>query len=174
MFINQFDSIAGSYVTRWPVWLHPIMMAATIVGLPVVVVGVALAGTIVAWKHAQSKIALALLVGVAGLGVNTILKYGIHRIRPDTPFALAMKIKSYSFPSGHAFGSVAVYGLLAYLALRYLPSPWNGLIMMALVGLITIIGLSRVYLGAHYPTDVLGGWMLGLITLALIINFIKP
>lgn len=174
MWINEFDSRVGTFIVGWPNWLHPVMVAISFTGLPVMVVVVAVGTAFMAWRAAQLKISYAMIAAMAGLGVNSILKYTLHRTRPNTPFALAMKIKSYSFPSGHSYGSVAVYGLLAYLAYHNLPVPWNVVAAVFLVILIILIGLSRVYLGAHYPTDVLGGWVLGLITLGLIIRFIKP
>lgn len=174
MTINEFDSQVGTAIVGWPQWLHPVMVAVSFSGLPAVVVSVAVVGALLAWRSAQPKIALALVAGIAGLGINSILKYSLHRTRPNTPFAIAMKIKSYSFPSGHSFGSVAIYGLLAYLSYHNLPAPWNLVATVFLVLLIIAIGCSRVYLGAHYPTDVLGGWLLGLITLVLIIHFVKP
>jgi undecaprenyl-diphosphatase len=88
--------------------------------------------------------------------------------------SLDMKIKSYSFPSGHAYGGMVIYGLLAYLAYKHLPHPWNLLSALLLGMLIIVIGVSRVYLGAHFPSDVAVGWLLGAITLALILIFIKP
>jgi undecaprenyl-diphosphatase len=174
MTINEFDSQVGTYIVSWPEWLHPVMVAISFSGLPAVVIGVAVLAMLLAWQTAQPRLAWSLVAGVIGLGLNSILKHSLHRMRPHTPFAIAMKIKSFSFPSGHSFGAVAVYGLLAYLAYHNLSAPWNVLAGGFLVILIILIGLSRVYLGAHYPTDVLGGWAFGLITLFLIIQCIKP
>jgi undecaprenyl-diphosphatase len=85
-----------------------------------------------------------------------------------------MKIHSYSFPSGHAFGAMVFYGLWAYLAYKYLPHPWNITVAAILAVLIVLIGVSRVYLGAHFPSDVIGGWLLGGLFLVCIIKFIRP
>lgn len=174
MTINEFDSRVGTFIVGWPQWLHPIMVAVSFSGLPAVVVSVATVVALVAWRLKQPKLSWALVTALVGLGINSILKHSLHRVRPNTPFAIAMRIKSYSFPSGHSFGSVAVYGLLAYLSYYNLAQPWNAIAAAVLVLLILLIGVSRVYLGAHFPTDVLGGWALGLLTLVLIIRFIKP
>jgi len=174
MTISEFDSRVGTHIVGWPNWLHPLMLGATFVGLPAVVVAVAAIAAVMTWRSNQPKMAWAFAFAVAGLGLNTLIKASVQRLRPDTSFALAMKIKSYSFPSGHAFGSLVVYGLAAYLSAKYLPSPWNMIVAALLAGLIIVIGLSRVYLGAHYPTDVLGGWIFGLLVLALVIILVKP
>jgi membrane-associated phospholipid phosphatase len=107
--------------------------------------------------------ALTLLV----LPVSTLLKSLFRRLRPET--AKALGLHNYSFPSGHSYGTVVAFGLLAYLALSLL-APAVGLIAALWLGLtITGVGLSRVYLGAHYPTDVAAGWLIGTVVLALII-----
>jgi membrane-associated phospholipid phosphatase len=85
-----------------------------------------------------------------------------------------MRIHSYSFPSGHSFGATVFYGLLAYLAWSRLPHPWNLLVVLLLVLLIILVGLSRVYLGAHFPSDVVVGWLLGGLSLFVIIKYIRP
>ncbi len=66
------------------------------------------------------------------------------------------------------------YGLLAYIAIKLLPQPW-GIVVATLCGLlIALIGISRVYLGAHFPSDVLAGWALGAAALFVIIFVIRP
>jgi undecaprenyl-diphosphatase len=171
---NRFDKSLTNYVQGWPHWLQPIMNTATLIGEPVLVVAVALSVGLIAWRRDNPQIVKAEAAALIACGLNAVLKQFLHRTRPDTLYVTHMKFKSYSFPSGHAFGSVVVYGLLAYLAFKYLPQPWNVLAAVILGILILLVGLSRVYLGAHFPTDVLGGWILGAIALILIIIFIKP
>ncbi|HEX5323966.1 MAG TPA: phosphatase PAP2 family protein [Capsulimonadaceae bacterium] len=106
--------------------------------------------------------AIGLAASVAGaLVLNQILKQWFQRQRPDVPWALAHE-RSFSFPSGHAMMGMVVFGMLAYLLFRYL----KGRVACALDILVAIvlvvgIGTSRVYLGVHYPTDILGGWIAG-------------
>lgn len=171
---NAYDHLIARLVARLPQWLEPIMRAASFIGEPVSVVIVALIVVVTAWTRGHHRIAYAYIAGLAGFGGNTILKSIFHRARPQTLYAHSMRIKSYSFPSGHAYGGLVFYGLLAYLAYKYLPQPWNIIASVLLVILIFLIGLSRVYLGAHFPSDVTAGWLLGVITLLLIIVFIKP
>ena len=107
--------------------------------------------------------ALRLLLAVAGgQAVIYALKALFHRARPEEAFASL----GYSFPSGHAFTAVALYGLLALWLARTAPRcrVWA---RPAAVFLILLIGFSRVYLGVHYATDVLAGYASGLSWLCL-------
>jgi undecaprenyl-diphosphatase len=174
LLITSFDRHIASFIARLPQWLNPIMLAATFIGEPVVVLSVATGVGVTAWFRGAHRIAYAEVAAMIGFAGNTVLKYIFHRARPHTMYVQHMKIKSYSFPSGHAYGGMVIYGLLAYLAYKYLPHPWNLLSAILLIILIGVIGVSRVYLGAHFPSDVAVGWLLGAITLVLVIVFIKP
>ncbi len=98
------------------------------------------------------------LVGVWTL--NSLLKQIIQRARPE-PLAGIIPAQAFSFPSGHAMVSTAFYGYLAIVAWRR----WRGWRRVATVAtlatLILVISLSRIYLGAHYLTDVIAGWIAG-------------
>lgn len=173
-FIKTFDISGIRLAQALPAGLQPIMVFATFVGYPAVTVilGSLLAGA--AWLAGRQRISYALAASMASFAGAALLKLAIHRPRPDTMYVKNMFVKSYSFPSGHAFDAAVFYGLLAYLAFKYLPSPWSYIIAVVLVLLILLIGTSRVYLGAHYPTDVLAGWLLGLAVLILIVRAIHP
>jgi len=100
-------------------------------------------------------------------GCNNLLKLLFHRIRPEDVLPLVSQ-NSFSFPSGHAMSSLVFYGLLIYLLLRRIKNkPASCCLTGLLCVLIFFIGLSRVYLGVHYPTDVLAGWSMGLCLLIL-------
>ena len=101
--------------------------------------------------------------------VNALLKNIFARPRPDM-FRLVMET-SYSFPSGHSMTNMAMYGTFALLAWKYMKSKKEKLIVAIICAvLVTAIGFSRIYLGVHYITDVIGGWCLGL-AIALIVIF---
>ena len=172
--VIKFDRAVAGVIEKLPRGLEPVMSAATFVGLPVVIIALAAIVAVAAWVKGQHRIAYAMIASVVALGGNSILKHVVHRTRPDTMYVANMKIHSYSFPSGHAFGAVVIYGLLAYLAYTHLPAPYNLILSTGLVCLIILIGISRVFLGAHFPSDVLAGWALGAACLFLIIKFIKP
>lgn len=106
-------------------------------------------------------LALGWVAAVAGNGaLNTSLKQVFARIRPlhDDAFAVA---QGFSFPSGHSSGSVVVYGMLAYLATRWLPPRWHPALVAATVGVIFSIGISRIMLRVHFATDVMAGFASG-------------
>lgn len=103
--------------------------------------------------------------------LNNLLKIGFHRVRPNLYF---IKETGYSFPSGHAMISFVFYGALIYFAFRHTPSwKWRGTLAAFAVFLILAIGASRIYLGVHYPSDVLGSYLAGFCWLVISIIMIK-
>jgi len=98
-----------------------------------------------------------LVAGFGGMFLDDGLKQIFHRMRPEPMFYQL----GYSFPSGHSFSSVAIYGLLAYWIGQEVGSRWRILVWAVAVALILLVGFSRVYLAQHYPTDVIGGYLAG-------------
>jgi len=107
------------------------------------------------WRRAT----LWLVVTILGaLVLDLTLKYAFHRPRP-TPFFVALP-RTYSFPSGHALFSFCFYGVLAGLLMGRIQSRLARiLIWMAAAILVAAIGFSRIYLGVHYPSDVIAGYL---------------
>lgn len=147
------------------------MNGVTLLGDPVLIVSLGVFGMVYGWLKSRPYLANAFGAAMLSYAFGGLLKEFVHRTRPDTVYVTAMKFKSYSFPSAHALGATVIFGLLAYLAYRNLPAPWNVVLPILLTGLIFLIGVSRVYLGAHYPTDVIGGWILGGVALFLITKY---
>ncbi|MDR6883744.1 phosphatase PAP2 family protein [Bacillus sp. 3255] len=117
---------------------------------------------ILLFKLKQRGETLVLLVGVlTAWGLNTALKYAFGRERPAGPWLI--EETGFSFPSGHGMVSSLFYGLIGYLfwlAVRErFKAAW--LIPAATAVLVVCIGLSRIYLGVHYPSDVLAGFAVG-------------
>jgi undecaprenyl-diphosphatase len=137
----QTLTIAGS--TTW------------ITGMALLIVLVELVG-----RRPWLGIAAAATIGMASL-INAAIKVGVARARPD--FLPPLEIEpGYSFPSGHSALSAVAYGILITLVLHSSLRPAvKAAITTALVALILLVGFSRVYLGVHYPSDVLGGWLSG-------------
>ena len=99
----------------------------------------------------------------------------VHRPRPSPDLVqVSQQIPAGSFPSGHALNLTAIFGFLLYLAYLHLPAGWPRRLVIALLALpIATIGLARVYAGAHWPSDALGGYLLGFLWLALTIHLYR-
>lgn len=139
--------------------LTQVMIAASLYGGPgwLVPLGIALAIAFLlrGWRRG----ALLLVITMAGTGLlDTVLKQSFGRTRPEAFFDYPLPL-SHSFPSGHAFFSASLLGGFAVLISGRIRSPaLQGLLWVATIGLILLIGFSRVYLGVHYPSDVLAGY----------------
>lgn len=102
---------------------------------------------------------------LSSLLLMSLLKRLIHRQRPDDP--LVEGITNFSFPSGHAFMSVAFYGLMIWLAAHTISNKWlQRAVNTSLILLILTIGFSRIYLRVHYATDVIAGLSIGFVWLS--------
>ncbi|NJO94524.1 MAG: phosphatase PAP2 family protein [Hydrococcus sp. RM1_1_31] len=152
--------------------LDAVMLAITRLGNPsfVIVVFVVSLG-ILWWRHYRQE---AMGFAIACLGafiLNTGLKLFFSKPRPQLWIGLIAE-KSYSFPSGHALGSLVLYGFLAYLlAIHY---PKLTIFIYSLAGiLIAAIGFSRLYLGVHWPTDIIGGYGVGFLWLMCCIIMLR-
>jgi membrane-associated phospholipid phosphatase len=115
--------------------------------------------TLAVLRHWRGALTLALSVAATQLVVD-LLKLAVERPRPAAN-DVAAGASGYSFPSAHSATSVAVYATLAFLAARACCGGRRVLVIAAGAVLVSAVGLSRVYLGAHYPTDVLAGWLTG-------------
>lgn len=124
---------------------------------------------IIVVKGKRNKILILINVIVTTL-LNQLLKNVFQRGRPIDSI---IEESGYSFPSGHSMVSMAFYGFLIYLVHKS-NIKYKGLIVGLLSVLIVLIGISRIYLGVHYPTDVIGGFTLSLSYLLLFIDITKP
>ena len=107
--------------------------------------------------------AMTLLVIAAGAqGLNDVLKELFHRTRPTTVSGL-IEAQQYSFPSGHAMLAAAFYVYVAYLTWHLVRGCWRVSLIVLLLALVLLIGLSRLYLEAHYLSDVVAGYLAGLL-----------
>jgi undecaprenyl-diphosphatase len=113
------------------------------------------------------RLTIYLLVAGAGeLVLDPVLKALVGRLRPVVPHPIAYGTGD-SFPSGHALGSIVCYGALLLVFLPAARGPWRRALTIGIVTLIAAIGISRLLLGVHYLSDVLGGWALGVAWLGL-------
>lgn len=113
--------------------------------------------------------ALMMAFGVGGAAViNLILKSIFERTRPDLWTQIITEV-SFSFPSGHAMGSSALALSIILILWR---TKWRTISIVIGSFYVLIIGLTRLYLGVHYPTDVIGGWLMSLGWIVLVASFI--
>ncbi len=145
-----------------PLWLEIVMRDITALGSTTVLtlITAAVVGFLVMDRKAGA--ALFVIVAVAGGGaLSYLLKIGFDRPRPDL-VAHLVDVHTLSFPSGHAMGAAVTYLTLAALIVRTeRRRRLKAYVLFIAVSLTLIIGLSRIYLGVHWPTDVLAGWCAG-------------
>jgi undecaprenyl-diphosphatase len=143
--------------------LDTIMVEITALGTGIVVMMIVAVAALflVLTKHKYSVI-LLFASAVGGIVLNGVLKLGFNRPRPSL-FAPLVHAVGSSFPSGHAMNAAIVYTTLAYLAARLHKRGWaRWFVMTAAFIVIALISFSRMYLGVHYPSDVLAGIIVGL------------
>ena len=132
-------------------------LGSTVAVIAVAAISFAFALAIGPWRHGLIAAITILLASIA----NGTLKVVIGRERPALLEPLIVE-RGFSFPSGHSALGMVAYGLLAVLVSRSrLPAPWRTAIIVALGALVVLIGISRIWLGVHYPTDVIAGWVAG-------------
>ncbi len=131
------------------------LLAQGQITIPLLIV---IGGIFIYQDNAVATLILAIALGGSWF-LNGIFKYFFRRKRPNL-WASAKQLMDYSYPSGHAMSAISFYGLLAANLTNYLNIPLA--LTATLATCITLgVGFSRMYLGAHWPTDVLSGWIAG-------------
>jgi undecaprenyl-diphosphatase len=139
------------------------MLEVTSLGTGSVVTMIVGVAALFLWLNQHKHSAILLLVAtIGGMVLNNLLKLGFSRARPDViPWATTATF--YSFPSGHAMSATIVYSTVAYLAARLQRTHAARVSIMLLATLIILLICgSRLYLGVHYPSDVIAGIVIGL------------
>lgn len=152
-------------------WLTPYMESISELAQPVALLAMLLA--VEAFAPGRRPGACAAVNLVCAVALNVLLKQLVQRPRPDG-FRLIAET-GYSFPSGHSMVAMAFYGLLAWMVWHYERDHfvrWLCVIGFGLV--IALIGISRIYLGVHYASDVIAGFCVSLIWLALYTKLVVP
>jgi len=155
----RFDGAVRSWVHHFssPAMTRA-MTAISALGYGVLIIELLIAVAVFSWLR-WSRAAIWLAVAMTGaLLLDLTLKYVYHRTRPTAFFGVAPD--TYSFPSGHALCSLCFYGVMAgLLAARIKSLAWRMAVWAAAALLIVAIGFSRIYLGVHYPSDVVAGYL---------------
>lgn len=160
-----FDTIVRDSVHELSVpWLTTVMQAASFLGSTefLFAFGTILVIAFFVTKHYRRAITFSVTTLGAALLI-ALLKLAFRRPRPE-PFFETLLPDSFSFPSGHSLGSFCFYGAVAAIIVNRLSNRWLKLLTLIIAAaLILLIGVSRVYLGVHYPSDVLAGFIIGFI-----------
>ncbi|QIN77282.1 phosphatase PAP2 family protein [Rubrobacter marinus] len=142
-----------------PEWLYGPMLVVTTLGYYWFVVPLLVVATAVFyWKRRRISAVLLPIATLSGMVLTTVLKDVFERARPDL-FESGYTASFYSFPSGHATIAVGFYGTLTLLVAWRLRGPTRWAVAAAGTFLVLLIGFSRLYLGVHYPTDILAGFL---------------
>lgn len=170
--IMKKDVIGYTFISRYLISdsVTPIAKLITNLGGTVVLVTVAM---ILAISIKNKKIGFSIVLNLSIIsGLNVLLKNIVQRPRPNEYRMISEN--GYSFPSGHSMISMAFYGFLIYLIYKYVKDRnLKILIILILSILIISIGISRIYLGVHYTSDVLAGFMISISYLVLYTSIIK-
>ncbi len=161
------DTIRAWFIERRSPGLTAVMTACSTLGGSAVLVTLALG--IAVWLGVTRRRREALFVAGTTLGaliLVPVLKNVLERARPGDGHLVL--VNSWAYPSGHSLTSTAVIGVLTTLAARRAGSrAARAAVVVAGGCLVVAVGVSRVYLGVHWPTDVLAGWLIGLLWLGI-------
>ena len=171
---STLDSRVFNWVIGWRAgWLTPFVRAVTDLATAPVVFGLLVViNAAFAVRRSNWGIPLACGMWLAiGQLLRLIINVSIARPRPPV-VAQLVHASGYSFPSGHTTTATLAYPMLGWLLSLLIPA-WRNTLWTAAAGIAVAVGLSRVYLGVHWPTDVLGGWCLGLCWLLLGVGLVE-
>lgn len=150
------------------------LQVVTALGKPqVLAVASVVAGVVLLARRRVRAAAFGVVATIGAWLVDNGLKDLVDRARPDLAEPVA-SASGPSFPSGHAMTSAAAYGALVVIVLPLVPPARRRLVVAAAAVVVVAVGITRVALGVHWPTDVLGGWAFGLAWLAASAAVLRP
>lgn len=154
-------------------WLDTVALEITSLGSVATLVVVALSAAAILWAgRRRVSVALLFLALSTGAAVNFILKAVFGRPRPRVVAPLADALTA-SFPSGHAMMAAITYGTVAFLVGRMAKGALRWVTWAGAALLVVLIGLTRIYVGAHYPSDVVAGWLAGIAWTGLLVALFR-
>jgi undecaprenyl-diphosphatase len=164
--ISVDDAIRDWVIAHRNGTLTDIMINASRFGsTPSLIVMALIAAAWLAWRGRRADSLLVVLATAGGLALAPLLKLVVDRPRPTGHLVV---VDSSSFPSGHSLNSMVVLGLLTVLVVMERPGAvWRTAFAAVGAFLVGVVGFSRVYLGVHWPSDVLAGWLIGVVWLVL-------
>jgi undecaprenyl-diphosphatase len=171
--IIHFDQMIISFITSFESpTMTSVMKIFTFIGSTISIIVLSILILFFLYIVLKHRTELILFIAVI-IGANILfasLKLLFHRARPD--LHRLIEIGGYSFPSGHATNAFALYGILTFLLWRHISSQSGRIILIFISTLMIImIGISRIYLGVHYPSDVIAGYFISGFWLTMAIWF---
>jgi membrane-associated phospholipid phosphatase len=172
------DRSVTLYVQRLDIpWLTATAKGLTFMGNSLTLAILAAAIFAASFPLNLTGMGIFMIWALAALPINAVLKRIFSRERPGEKEARILPGPrwGHSYPSGHSMGSAAFYGLASAMASTHLPpSSWRG-IVVALIAILPLgVGMSRVYLGAHWFSDVVGGWAGGAVIAVTLLSVYSP
>src|SRR5215212_6475312 len=166
---RAFDTAGLLWIHQtFPGWLDGTMRFITALGYYWVVLPLLVAAVIFFYRKGWRLSAILLLVSTGGsIVLTTVLKSVFQRARPEL-FDSGYQASFYSFPSGHATVAVGFYGMLTLILAYRLRATARWAVAVLGILVVLLIGFSRLYLGVHYPTDVLAGYLAALLWLVCV------
>ncbi len=138
-----------------------VFVAITRLGDPPTLAALCVLGAVLLWWRRERVLAIAFVAAIGGNALlNPALKRVFERVRPLDAQGLP-SAEGWSFPSGHSSGSLVAYGMLAYVLLRTLPRAWHLPAVLAASAVAFSVGASRVFVQAHFASDVVAGFASG-------------
>jgi undecaprenyl-diphosphatase len=159
--LDQFDiTIIHSLNQHHSPSMTTVMKTTSFMGNEaIIILGIILVILLITKKHSHEALVLTLMVTSAFL-ISTVLKS--QTLRPRPSLEQLVVVYDSSFPSGHALNAFIFYSLLAYFTYKFTHSrKWTVLASLCAGMLILLIGFSRMYLGVHYPSDIVAGYLIG-------------
>ncbi|CAH2712982.1 hypothetical protein BACCIP111895_00115 [Neobacillus rhizosphaerae] len=159
--IIDFDSdVIAAIQGLESTFLTKVMKFFTFIGSAPVVIILSVILMVFLYKVLHHRLELILFISaiIGSAVLNQILKQIFHRVRPN--FHRLIDISGYSYPSGHAMNAFTVYVIISFLLWRHIESKWGRSLLIFISGVMILgIGISRIYLGVHYPSDIIGGYL---------------
>ena len=165
------DPGVANFVARHRLgWLTPVMQLVTWLGSSFFIVPFGIAVGVTLWRRCHSWQPLVMMAAafLGAAGLYDIVKPAVGRARPPAALQVGGPDIGRAFPSGHATQSIAFYGMLAVVLIAWYAPRHPRLFAIGAALVTLVIGASRLYLGVHWLTDVLGGYALGLAWLSLV------
>lgn len=169
-YVKKFDISLGENIGRWPESWHDPLARLCVIVSPISWVFVLIAGALLAIYFDNSFLTILSIVLLISLPLADLMKVIVRRPRPISLYVDTMKLRSYSFPSTHAYTAGIGSGYLAVFASQYIGGVWLYLLAGVMAVLAVVVALSRVYLKAHFPSDVVAGLLLSGAVLVVLVQ----